>query len=270
MQPGYPERLPELLRLLREWIARDGATDFVAHAGDIVDACRPELIREAVSAFRFEVPFYPCLGNHDLTRADARDCWLEGAPQWFAPGSIQFEIVRGDCVVQVVPNHWGETDFWWRDIQSPRFSEAQLARIDRVIARYPDRPHVLCTHSPVLGVSSAQTGLPEAVHVPPEGFRDTVLDLVRRHPQLCCVLSGHNHINTLAEREGSVLVSASAFASAPFEFKVIEVDGNALSVNTYELAAGVGFDADYDLDRAFVQGRPRDRDCTITLDAVST
>ena len=270
MQPGYPEHLLELLGLLRDWIACDGAIDFVVHAGDIVDACSPESIREAVSAFQFDVPFHACLGNHDLTRADARDRWLEGAPQWFVSGSIHYEIVRPDCIVHIVPNHWDDVDFWWRDVQSPRFSQAQVARIDGVIARHPDRAHVLCTHSPVLGVLPAQTGWPEAVHVPPEAFSGTVLDLVRRHSQLCCVLSGHNHTNTLAHCDGSVLLSASAFASVPFEFKVIEIGEGALSVTTHDVSSGVGFETEYDLDKAFVQGRARDRDCVIRLDFVST
>ncbi|MBN2309119.1 MAG: metallophosphoesterase [Candidatus Hydrogenedentes bacterium] len=266
-QPGYPGRLDELVPLLEHWIARDGHIDFVLHAGDLLDACDPGRIQGAAALFAFPVPFYVCLGNHDLTRPDSAALWLEHAPHLFEPGSIHFEIVRDDAVVHVIPNHWDVDDFHWKDVQHARWAPAQTQRIARVLRRFPDRPHILCTHSQVFGIPPEQSGAPDWQHVPLASFRDTVLAVLDENPAVCCVLGGHNHANTIAPAGAAIAVTVSAFSSVPFEFRLIEIDGNRLSVTTHDLLAEVSFPTEYDAASAFVQGRPSDRTCTVMLES---
>ena len=75
-QRGYPERLPEILACLRAWLADEGGVDFILHGGDMVDSATADHIREAAEVFRFPVPVYLCLGNHDLTGEGSLDDWL--------------------------------------------------------------------------------------------------------------------------------------------------------------------------------------------------
>jgi len=264
-QPGYPEKLDSLLAVLNDWICRDGGIDFVLHGGDLVDACRVDLIDQAVAAFHFAVPCFVCLGNHDLTRPDAEREWLERAPGFFLSDSVHFEIVREDCVIHVVPSHWDEDRYHWKDVQAARLSADQIERMGLVLGRYQDRPHVLCTHSQILAIPPEQTGLDAPEHEPWPSFQAAVFEFIRGHPGIRCVLGGHNHTNTLGRVHNAVAVSVSAFASTPFEFKIVEVSEDGLAVSTLDLFAEAGFEARYDFNRAFVQGRACDRQCRISL-----
>jgi hypothetical protein len=262
-QPAYPEQLDALLALLQGWIARWGRIDFVLHGGDMLNECDPDLIQEAVSQFELSVPVYLCLGNHDLTDQAALERWLELAPGFFVDRSPHFEIASPDSVVHVVPNHWDEQDYHWQQVQRPRFRLEQLLRIESVVAQYPDRLHVLCTHSPVWGIDPAQTGFDEAYHDPGPTFRECVLALLDRCPQIRCLLTGHNHINSLVRYGQACITSTAAFVEAPFEFKVVEVDAHGVSVSTHNLFSRIRFGATYDFDKTFVQGRLRDRHVTL-------
>lgn len=257
-QPAYPERLPELVSALNAWIAAQGNVDFVLHGGDLLDRCHPDLIHEARSVLQFTVPLYVCLGNHDLTRPDAAAIWMDLAPAWFGSGP-HFEIERPDVVVHVAPNHWEDRDYLWEDCQDPALRPAQIGRIKQYIAAHSDRAHVLCTHSPLFPIPSEQTGWDAPAHDPGATFRGQVTSLLDQHASLGCVLSGHSHVNTLVHRQAAMAVTCSAFVEAPFEFKVIVVDGAELSVQTLYLIDETGFAARYEYGRAFVQGRPCDR-----------
>jgi len=265
-QKGYPERLPELVKLLDDWIARDGAVDFVLHGGDLTDTCSPGLIQAAVELFRFSVPFYLCVGNHDLNRPDAAALWLDHAPGFFVGDSPHFEIVTDDCVVHVVPNHWNECAYYWRDVQEARLSEGQKERVAARVRDHAGLPQVLCTHAEVFAIPTEQTGFDEPCHASHPSFGESVMELVDSNPRIRVVLTGHNHLNSLTHRDGAVVLSAPAFSEVPFEFKLIEVCSERLSVRTLNVYDAIDFEALYDFDRTYVQGRARDRQCGLRLD----
>ena len=267
-QKGYPEKLPELLKLLDAWIARDGAIDFVLHGGDLLDACAPDLIQDAVEQFRFSVPFYLCVGNHDLNRPDAAAQWLKHAPGFFIGDSMHYEIVTGDCVVHVVPNHWNEHDYYWKDVQEARVSADQIGRVSAKVRGHADLPQLLCTHAEVFGIPPEQTGFDEPYHASDPSFGESVMELVSSNPKTHAVLTGHNHLNSLTRRDGAVVLSAPSFSEVPFEFKLIEVGQDRLSVRTHNVFDAIDFEAQYNFDRTYVQGRACDRQCDISLDGV--
>lgn len=258
-QKAYPARLREILAALRHGLQEDGGVDFVLHGGDMIHESREDLRREAREVFDVGVPLYLCLGNHDLTEPDAVALWERHAPGFFAGDPRHFELETGDAVVHVVPNHWGDQTHCWAESQVARFGESPLARIESVVAAQPGKVHILCTHSPVFGVGPGQTGLDDPIHVPAPAFRDAVTGLLDRCPQLRCVLGGHNHLNSLALHGGAAVVTGAAFCETPFDYKVIEVGGAAVSIRTRSLFHEVGFEAEYDFDRCHVQGRSVDR-----------
>jgi DNA repair exonuclease SbcCD nuclease subunit len=260
-QRGYPEKLPKIVAGLKRWIAQQKNVGFLLHGGDMVDACRADLIEQAVQL----MPCYLCLGNHDLTCPDAVAQWMAHAPSLFVGRSPHFELVYPDCVVHVVPNHWEHCDYYWAQVQSPAFRHGQLERISQAVTRYADRPHVLCTHSPVFGIEPKQTGFADPYHDPGSAFRRTMLDLLQRHPQIRLVLTGHNHINSLTRCGGAAIISSSAFAETPFEFKLIEVEPGQISVRTLNLRRQLRLGATYDFDKTFVQGRLCDRQVRLSL-----
>jgi len=73
------------------------------------------------------------------------------------------------------------------------------------------------------------------------------------------VLGAHSHVNMSVETDGVQYVTASSLVESPFEFKLFEVGEGGLAMTTVSLFGRMGFDAVYDFDRTFVQGRERDR-----------
>ena len=258
-QPGYPSRLPELLGLLDGWIREQGDIAFLLHGGDMVDHCTRGNIRDAGKAFHLSVPTYLCLGNHDLTSADALALWFDVAPDFCPQASPMYTLALADCRLHVVPNHWEERPFFWDQVQEPHFSSEQLPWLEAALADEPGVPHTLCTHSPALGVPPEQAGFDAPYHPPPEAFTQVLLDLTQRYPHLRLVLGGHSHINMHVRRGNAHFVTVSGFSETPFEFKVVEVNGSSLRMSTYALDGLVGFAPEYDPSHAFAQGRPEDR-----------
>jgi 3',5'-cyclic-AMP phosphodiesterase len=259
MQQGYPRELPRILQALEEWMAAGDGIDFVLHGGDMVDRGNDDSIRAAAEAFQLSVPVYLCLGNHDLTEAGGVDRWAQLAPGFFGKEGVDYAIETGDCVVHVMPNQWGPSPYRWEDQQDPHFLDPQLERLGRRLEDRADAVHLIVTHSPVHGVPAAQTGSVEPFHAPPSHFTSLVTDLCGRHQQIRCVLGAHSHVNMNVKTAGVHYVIASSLVETPFEFKLFEIEATGISMRTVSLLARVGFDAVYDFDRTFVQGREGDR-----------
>ncbi len=265
-QKGYPEKLPEIVALLDAWIQGEGNIEFILHGGDMVDNAAEDNIRLARQLFSLSVPVYLCLGNHDLDEPDALDTWTALAGEFFPNHAPNFSIHCGDFFVYVMPNQWGRTPYrWHREEQRPHFLPDQLDVASETLAKHPDEVHILATHSPVMAVPTGQTGFDEPYHDPGESFSGVAIDLVRRCPQIRCVLAGHNHINTHVEKDGVHFVTAGGFVETPFEFKVVEVEAGVLKMSTVGLAKNAGFETEYDCDKMYVQGRPKDQGFEIRL-----
>ena len=259
MQRGYPAELPRILEALEAWLAEGDGVDFVLHGGDMVDRGDEGTIAEAGEVFDLSIPEYLCLGNHDLTELESADRWTELAPDLLGAGGHDHDIETDDCVIHVTPNQWGDSPYHWQDEQRPHFLESQLERLRRRLATRPDAVHIISTHSPIRGVPEGQTGHPEPFHSPPAPFASLVADLCVQHPQIRCVLGAHSHVNMCVEEAGVYYVTASSLAESPFEFKLFEIEDGDVAMRTISLLDRVGFDAAYDFDRTFVQGRERDR-----------
>ncbi|GIP40132.1 hypothetical protein J31TS4_34120 [Paenibacillus sp. J31TS4] len=265
-QPAYPERGEALLAELRDVIEHE-RIDFVLHGGDLIDKCTPEQIREARRLLDYPVPVHLSIGNHDLDRPDAAQLWLAEAPDLFADGSLQYTVRYPDFILHVVPNQWEPgVPYFWRTKQEPFFLEEQLPRLEEELRREPNAVHLLAIHNPLFGVPMEQSGLDRIVHEIAPRFRETVLDVVRRYPQVKAVFSGHNHINTLLRTKEGVFLSGSSFVETPFEYKLVEVTKSGMRIETRRLDADrLAFTPEYDEKVAFVQGREQDRSIELTF-----
>lgn len=259
-QPPYPWHLPELVALLRGWCREHGPVDFLLHGGDLIHLTDDTFIARAADLFgSLGMPVHLCLGNHDLTSPDARRRWLAGAPCFFPGGATDYSLEFADCLLHVVPTQWGDTPYCWEEEQRAHFLPAQLDRLQSALNRHPERLHILCTHAPGRAVSSAQTGFAKPFHPSGDDYMALLDGLGAAHPHLRLVLSAHSHLNMHLHDGGVHYVSCSSFVETPFEFKLVEVDGACLRVSTHNLLDRVSFDAVYDWERTYVQGRPVDR-----------
>ena len=259
-QPACPGKAREILRALDSWIREDGGVDLILHGGDLVDAGTPDAIGQASEQVRFSRPLHLCLGNHDLTGKESLAHWLKLCPDLFPGGQPEYSIQREDCVIHVVPNHWNAIPYYWeRQESAPVFFPHQMEALRARCRAAAGRPQILLTHSPVFGLPPEQTGFSEPYHSPGEAFTRNVVNLVESQPDIRCVLGAHNHMNMRIERGGVHYVTTSSLIEAPFEFKVFEINGGRVSMETVSLADRLPFVADYDATRAYVQGRACDR-----------
>ena len=264
-QPGYPERLDDILAALDAWIARTGGVEFILHGGDMVDAGTPENIAAAVDSFRLSVPVHLCLGNHDLTEVDSLREWLTTGRRFFPDGEPEFVLKVGGWRIDVVPNHWCERPYRWVDEQTPQFSPEQRQWLKTRRRHAPGGPRILATHAPARGLPTAQTGLDAPHHAPPPSFARSLGELTHAGAGIRCVLGAHNHMNMCVEDADIQYVTASALVEAPFDFKLFEADHDGLRMRTISLADGVGFPSEVNAGKAFVQGRQQDRAFELAL-----
>lgn len=265
-QQGYPDQLQNILSGLDTWIENDGKIDFILHGGDMINITTAENIRKARDLFQLSVPVYVCLGNHDLTEPDAVDIWLKEAPEFFPGEQPNFSLQFGSIIIHVVPNQWENIPYYWKNKQEPHFLPGQITDIKKSLTAYQDALHILCTHSPVFGISVDQTGFKEPFHAPSSAvFTKSITDITEQYKQIRCIFSAHNHINMFGKRGNAHFVSVSSLVETPFEFKLIELDDKMITMSTFNLIPDVNFKAVYDYSKTYVQGRKRDREFTWIL-----
>ncbi|MBL4869268.1 MAG: metallophosphoesterase [Pseudomonadales bacterium] len=266
-QEGYPEKLPEIILKLNEFIKNRDDIDFVLHGGDMIDSVSEQTISMASKYFKFDVPIYLCLGNHDLTELNSLDLWLKIAPQYFNDTNKPiFTITTKDCLIHVIPNHWEEIPYYWSETQEAYLSEEQINNLSHELNKSTDFPHIVLTHSPIFGLPTEQTGQEEIYHSPNENFRKTLTSLAQNHKTIKCILGGHNHLNMNLKHENVQYVTASSFSEAPFDFKLFEVSKNSITMETINLADSLDFNIEYNSEKSYVQGRPIDRKFAINFD----
>ncbi len=259
-QRGYPDRMAEILSALKAYLHQQGDIDFLLHGGDMINTMSDEGITAAVKAFDWDVPVHLALGNHDLDVPSAVERWLALAPGFFGgSGRPVYTVATEDCRIHVVPNHWCEEPYYWRDSLQAQFSPDQLTYLAAALDAEPELPHIVQTHSPVFGVPEAQTGFAEPFHPVQPAFTADFIELVAGHPNLRCVIGAHNHINMHVVHEGVHFITSSALVETPFELKIFEVTPGAMAMSTVSLADSLRFDAVYDDDKAYAQGREIDR-----------
>ncbi len=182
-QPQYAGNLPRMLECLDQWIQSHPGIDFVLHGGDMVDLATEENIRAARVLFSLSVPVYLCLGNHDMTDARALDIWLREAPDFFPGGGVNYTLDFAGAQIHVLPNHWDDTPNYWDGAHlRPHFREEQVSYL-RDKAAVVDC-QILCTHSEVAAVPSAQTGFEKPYHTPLPAFVDAVRTMGRNAAKL--------------------------------------------------------------------------------------
>lgn len=262
-QPTHPQMLGEILAALDGWIAGRGDIDFVLHGGDVVDRGTATNIEQAAQAFRLCVPVYVALGNHDLTEPDSLETWLQTAPHFF-DGQGDFTLSRQAAAIHLAVCQWGDQPYLWNKRLDAHLLAAQQDRLLQAIANQSQRRHVLCMHSPVLGIPVEQSGQEASLHAPPEPFERWALDLACKGPIALC-LGGHSHANTCCLRDGTCFVTASSLIETPFEFKLVSIDADWLEVETVSLAPLLGQTCQIDQAKAYVLGRACDRAVRLSL-----
>lgn len=258
-QNRYTGNFPEIFYALYEKHIKDKDIDFVIHGGDAVDFPDESNIEKTLEMLDFKIPVYLCVGNHDLWSADAKKLWLTKAERFFPNKNLSYVIRHSGYKIYVLPNQWCEHPYLWQKEFYPFFSQEQEDLVSYERSGELKGISILVTHNPVFGVSKEQTGFDEDYHVPPDVFREQVLALIEKDQDIRLVISGHNHINTRYKNGTSNFITASSLTEVPFEFKLFEIEGGYIKMNTISLMPDLTFKSVYDFNSTYVQGRGKDR-----------
>ncbi len=264
VQPKYDEKLPEILTALKSWMAENDPIDFILHGGDMVHHPTHTGIQQAIDLFQFDIPVHLCIGNHDLTIPDCLQDWLSLAPNFFGNNSPNYTVEAKDCIIHVIPNQYCDTPYFWERISEAYFLETQIRYLETQLSARPESPHIILTHSPVLGIPVDRTGFDKPYHVPAEQFTECVTQIAEKF-NIPCVLGAHSHVNMNEVQNGVHYITVSSFVETPFEFKLFEIDQSTLKMTTLNLLDRINFDAVYNFDQTFAQGRLCDRTFTKNL-----
>ena len=257
MQQKYTEQAREILAALGR-AALDHNAEFIIHAGDMINFGTAEEIRKAAECCcSLPVPFYTVLGNHDCIAENFEELWLEHGAGLFPEGTLETTFIRGGLRFDLLTNFWGKTAPFWTP-NAGFFTRLESKQFDRLRAGDQNLPRVIVFHSQIRPAYPRQTGKPDNIHLPSNGFDQTGDRIIREfHPLL--IAGGHNHLNVLEKIESTYAVTASSLTEAPFEYKLLDFTDGRLSMQTCSLQSRVTFPFEYNPEQRFVQGEECDR-----------
>jgi len=227
---NYSEKFPETFHAQTRWVRQNARKEnvvFVTHVGDIVQhggdvASEWEVANAAMSALDGVVPWAVTIGNHDYDdlAKDQSPTFAKyfgpkrfaGRP-WYGGGSDD-----GQCSYQFFEG--GAKRFLILHLPFMVKDEA-LAWAEAVLAKHPDLPTIVTTHAyldPRRGPDGMYPSISRPGHNGPQEIRDK---LIRKHPQIFLVLSGHvnapvptYHMDT-NEAGGKVIAFVANFQFLP-------------------------------------------------------
>lgn len=171
---------PMLCACVRHILALGRRPDAVVLSGDLVDAGLPEeyaALRELLAPL--PMPLYLMPGNHD-----ERDALRSGFPEHaylrqsanFVQYVIEDHPLRLVALDTLIPGQTGG-----------ELCEERLGWLDRVLARAPQKPAVVFMHHPPFRTLVGSMDKHALIG------REALEAVIRRHPQVQAVLSGHVH-----------------------------------------------------------------------------
>jgi calcineurin-like phosphoesterase family protein len=252
------ERAEEIARAVIAVLNRQ-ALDAVFVLGDITEAGQPEqlaLARDVLSALA--APWYALPGNHD--RAAVR--------------SGQFDAAFADHVLPPY-RRWGEIGIATirervpADMHDESSYPPDGAWIDQALAGARDNaPHtlVVLSHFPLVGEQwwADEHGGKYAGHLAQgESWLAPFTELSRRRAVILC---GHEHWHHVTQSHRWIQVTAAAQIEYPIEARVLEVDGDALRITTFDTPVDtIASESLVAPAMDWVRGRDQDRNVEISL-----
>ncbi len=242
------------------------APDFVIHCGDLIDRPHRENVdfaQEWISSLN--CPCHLAIGNHETMDATERD---EIAAIFDLPrlpdGSCHSTKQVGEIIFLFLDNcFWLTQDgllMPYRDqslyetgrIRGMVFSDRELAWLEEELEKSRHRPVVIVSHAPlafreklpVVTLPRGQAADPSGTDA--DGFakdlkmellqREKALTLIKRYPHVKVAFSGHWHLHDAYTEDGILFCQTGAMREYPFEFRVVDVDGDRMTIETQGLS----------------------------------
>ena len=246
--------------------------EFVIHCGDLTGRCDLEnfaMGRQVMD--RLGCPWYLIPGNHDTWYPGVRDAL-----------SDLFSLPRGQCYYTFSRGEIGfvflDTCYWQaRDgsispyldkvlydagmIDGLAVPRTEIDWLENVLERYSDKKVILVSHAP-LGFKKTYPAKETPIGL---ANRDELRSLMSRFPNVILALAGHWHINDVYVENGTVFCQTSSLREYPFEFRMVEVGDDGLSITTHGLNDSAFQQASLIPEKGndWIAGTPTDRNYVI-------
>lgn len=273
-QAYWAEGLPHLVECLVDRLQRWKA-DMLLLGGDLVGDVSPQRILQCVDLLRrIELPTFVCLGNHDLSCADAISLWRDALARWPSARLADAAVSFPACDLILLNNHWIDDlagqrrpELRWRrgSPNHPCLTAGQIQWLDQALVSGPaKRPAIVAVHADLDALPPELTGLPQPIHVPPADYADAFNAVADRHPRLRLVLNGHNHATHALRQGRRAHMTCGSMSEFPFYVRLVEVTADAIDVTTRSLCDPPA-DLRIDPGAAWVLAREQDRTARIPL-----
>lgn len=242
--------MPDVMRCLRRDLAKL-QPDFILATGDL--ASRPT--RDAMFAARdfmdwLGFPYYPMGGNHDFVVEKSREWFREAFHARLPSPDMHYAFDHENVHFCVLDPHWiwsdgsvhGYSEHYVSEVMHTEngrphwiVPEAQLAWLEDDLKRNAAKPTVIASHYPAVPI-------PERTIRP--GMRNSgeldngaeVVELLKGHPQVRAIFSGHFHMNLVVQDEGLTHVITGALPEYPTEYREVCVYDDRMEVTSRGLS----------------------------------
>ena len=238
---------------------KDLHPDFVIHCGDFTGHCSMDNYNYGIEIMNsLDCPWYVVVGNHDT---------------WFPPVRQRISSLYGlsndqchytrlindimfvfldNCYYQTtdgsVSAYLDKESYDAGKIRGMSFCHSQIQWLDEQLRQNANRLVILVSHGPMdyrefYRIATLPNGERIKNHlvkladrrffVP--GLRDEIVNVINSHSNIKVAFAGHWHINDMVVKNGVTYCQTASLREYPFEFRVVELDRDTLSVTTHQL-----------------------------------
>lgn len=271
--------MPDVMRCLRRDL-QEIQPRFVLATGDL--ASQPT--RDAMFAARdfmdwLNVEYYPMGGNHDFVVEESRAWFLEAYHAHLPERNTYYSFDHEDLHFAVLDPWWMWTDGTLHpssqrqvnlisdtDDDRPRWAlpDEQLAWLDSDLKAHRSRPTVIGCHYPAIGIPD-RVRRPEMNDAGSLQNGDALIQLLRDHPQVKAMFSGHLHMNIVEMVNGVAHVVTSALPEYPTEYREVLVYEDRLKIATRGLSDPTFAARSLIPGFGWTAGQPCDRTATVVF-----
>ncbi len=236
--------MPDIMRCLRDDI-QHVEPEFILATGDLASNHGRDAIFAARDFFDFlNVPYFPLGGNTDFGDDMSRRYFIEAFSGHLPLADTVYSFNNRNLHFCVLDPWW-----YWSDGTLAPCAEneeahrsgswaippAQLRWLDDDLHSHKSWPTVIAMHYPVIPVAGRLQRLNKQLSgelVNSELF----MSLLRRHPQVRLLLSGHRHMHYIVPAGHMTQVTTAALIEYPIEFRDVHVYDDRIEIHTLGLS----------------------------------
>lgn len=236
--------MPDVMRCLRLDLAKL-QPDFILATGDL--SSHPT--RDAMFAARdfmdwLGFPYCPMGGNHDFLLKESRDWFREAFHAHLPSKDLHYAFDHENLHICVLDPHWK-----WADASLHEYSEnmvpdamysgksrphwlvprEQLDWLDADLKQNAGTPTIIGCHYPAVPIPEriARPGMRNAGEL---DNGDELVALLKNHPQVRAIFSGHFHMNLIIQGDGPTHIITGSLPEYPTEFREVRVYDDRLEI----------------------------------------